>query len=35
MISLFIHFRFLDVIDILLVSFIFFEIYRLVKGTVA
>lgn len=35
MINLFIHFRFLDVIDILLVSFIFFEIYRLVKGTVA
>ena len=35
MINLFIQFRFLDVIDILLVSFIFFEIYRLVKGTVA
>jgi len=33
--SLFIQFRFLDVIDVLLVSFIFFEIYRLVKGTVA
>ena len=33
--SLFIQFRFLDLIDILLVSFIFFEIYRLVKGTVA
>jgi uncharacterized protein (TIGR00159 family) len=32
---LFIQFRFLDLIDILLVSFIFFEIYRLVKGTVA
>jgi uncharacterized protein (TIGR00159 family) len=35
MTSLFIQFRFLDLIDILLVSFIFFEIYRLVKGTVA
>ena len=35
MIELFIQFRFLDLIDILLVSFIFFEIYRLVKGTVA
>lgn len=33
--GLFIQFRFLDLIDILLVSFIFFEIYRLVKGTVA
>jgi len=35
MISLFIQFRFLDLIDILLVTIIFYEIYRLVKGTVA
>jgi DNA integrity scanning protein DisA with diadenylate cyclase activity len=35
MISLFIHFRLLDLIDILLVSIIFYEIYNLVKGTVA
>jgi len=35
MIDLFIKFRLLDLIDILLVSFIFFEIYKLVKGTVA
>lgn len=35
MINLFIHFRFLDLIDILLVTIIFYEIYRLVKGTVA
>ena len=35
MISLFIQFRFLDLIDILLVTIIFYEIYNLVKGTVA
>jgi uncharacterized protein (TIGR00159 family) len=35
MISLFIHVRLLDLIDILLVSIIFYQIYRLVKGTVA
>jgi len=35
MLSLFIHFRFLDLIDILLVTVIFYEIYNLVKGTVA
>ncbi len=34
MTGLFIHFRFLDLIDILLASVIFFQIYRLVKGTV-
>jgi uncharacterized protein (TIGR00159 family) len=35
MISFFIHIRFLDIIDILLVTIIFYEIYKLVKGTVA
>src|SRR5665648_157557 len=35
MINLFIHIRFLDIIDILLVAIIFYEIYKLVKGTVA
>jgi len=35
MINLFIHVRFLDVIDIFLVAIIFYEIYKLVKGTVA
>ncbi|HEY3390863.1 MAG TPA: TIGR00159 family protein, partial [Prolixibacteraceae bacterium] len=35
MINLFIHVRFLDIIDILLVTIIFYEIYKLVKGTVA
>lgn len=35
MINLFIHLRFLDLIDILLVAIIFYEIYKLVKGTVA
>lgn len=35
MIDLFIHVRFLDVIDIFLVAIIFYEIYKLVKGTVA
>jgi diadenylate cyclase len=35
MIDLFIQVRFLDVIDILLVAIIFYEIYQLVKGTVA
>jgi len=35
MIDLFIQVRFLDVIDIFLVAIIFYEIYRLVKGTVA
>lgn len=35
MIDLFIHIRFLDIIDILLVTIIFYEIYKLVKGTVA
>ncbi len=35
MIDLFIHVRFLDVIDIFLVAIIFYEIYNLVKGTVA
>jgi diadenylate cyclase len=35
MISLFIHIRLLDLIDILLVTIIFYKIYNLVKGTVA
>ncbi|MEI6679380.1 MAG: diadenylate cyclase CdaA [Mariniphaga sp.] len=35
MIDLFIQVRFLDIIDILLVAIIFYEIYHLVKGTVA
>ena len=35
MTELFIHVRFLDVIDIFLVAIIFYEIYKLVKGTVA
>ncbi len=35
MLDLFIQVRFLDLVDILLVAIIFFEIYRLVKGTVA
>jgi uncharacterized protein (TIGR00159 family) len=35
MTNLFIQVRFLDIIDILLVTIIFFEIYKLVKGTVA
>jgi len=35
MIDLFIQIRFLDIIDILLVAIIFYEIYKLVKGTVA
>jgi len=35
MINLFLHVRFLDIIDILLVTIIFYEIYKLVKGTVA
>lgn len=35
MTNLFIHVRFVDLIDILLVAIIFYEIYKLVKGTVA
>ena len=35
MLDLFIQVRFLDIIDILLVAVIFYEIYKLVKGTVA
>ena len=35
MLDLFIQVRFLDLVDIMLVAIIFFEIYRLVKGTVA
>ena len=35
MLDLFIHVRFLDVVDIFLVAIIFYEIYNLVKGTVA
>jgi len=35
MLDLFIKVRFLDVIDIFLVAIIFYEIYKLVKGTVA
>ncbi len=35
MIYLFLHVRFLDIVDILLVTIIFYEIYKLVKGTVA
>lgn len=35
MTDLFIQIRFLDIIDILLVAIIFYEIYKLVKGTVA
>ena len=35
MTDLFIHVRFLDIVDIFLVAIIFYEIYRLVKGTVA
>lgn len=34
MTALFIHFRLLDLIDIFLVSIFFYQIYRLVKGTV-
>jgi len=32
---LFIHLRVLDVIDILLVAFLFFQLYRLIRGTIA
>ena len=35
MTDLFIQVRFLDIIDIFLVAIIFYEIYKLVKGTVA
>ncbi|MDR1755342.1 MAG: diadenylate cyclase CdaA [Culturomica sp.] len=35
MISLFIKFGFFDVLDILMVAFIIFQVYRLVKGTAA
>lgn len=35
MISLFISVRFFDFIDILLVAFLFYQLYRLIKGTVA
>jgi diadenylate cyclase len=35
MIDLFIQVRFLDIIDILLVAIIFYELYKLVKGTVS
>lgn len=35
MIDLFLHVRLLDIIDIFLVAIIFYEIYKLVKGTVA
>jgi diadenylate cyclase len=31
----FIHIRFLDIIDILLVAFLLYQVYRLIKGTVA
>ena len=32
---LFIKLGFFDILDILIVAFIFYQIYRLVKGTVA
>ena len=32
---LFIKFGFFDVLDILIVAFIFYQVYRLVKGTAA
>lgn len=35
MISAFIQIRFLDVLDIVLVAFLMFQLYRLIKGTVA
>ena len=35
MISLFIKFGVFDVLDILIVAFIFYQVYRLVKGTAA
>lgn len=35
MTDLFIHVRFLDILDILLVAFLLFELYQLIKGTVA
>jgi uncharacterized protein (TIGR00159 family) len=35
MTELFIHIRFLDLLDILLVAFILYEIYHIIKGTVA
>ena len=35
MIPLFIKFGIFDVLDILIVAFIFYQIYRLVKGTAA
>ena len=35
MLSLFIHLRFIDIIDILLVSFLMYQLYVLIRGTVA
>ena len=35
MISAFIHIRFLDVIDIILVALLFYQLYMLIRGTVA
>ena len=35
MIEAFIHFRFVDVIDIFFVAFLLYEVYFLVKGTAA
>jgi len=35
MTTLFIHVRILDILDILLVAFLFYQLYRLIRGTVA
>ena len=35
MINTFIHIRFLDVIDIFLVAILFYQLYMLIRGTVA
>ena len=35
MTTLFIHVRVLDILDILLVAFLFYQLYRLIRGTVA
>ena len=35
MLPLFIHIRFLDLLDIILVAFLFYQLYRLVRGTIA
>lgn len=35
MLPLFIHIRFLDLLDILLVAILFYQLYRLIRGTIA